>query len=889
MSPPILQDVSGAPPSDKPMMRQYLTLKAEHPDAYLFFRVGDFYELFFDDARAVAEALDLVLTSRHRDSPDSVPMCGVPWRSVDGYVRRLVDMGHKVALADQMEDPSSARGLVDRSVIRVVSPGVVLDPEGLDAHAPNYLAGIVDGRDGRWGLAFLDVSTGDIRVTEHQDVDAATTDLARLQPREVVLPDDLPEIEAVVAALAGCRVERTGRDFFAHGAALRLLHQVFGVANLDGFGAQNLGPALDAAGAVLRYGREVSHTDLGHVKRLRVYQPAGHLVLDAATRANLEIDRPLRGSGRKGTLLHLLDRTMTGMGGRLLREWVAFPLLDPEEIRARQDAVQALYDSVRPREALRGALRSVADVERIGSKITQKTVTPRDLGALRQSLEAILSLLSALRETEVLADALGPDLCEDIAADVKRHLVDEPPISPLEGGLLRAGLDPVLDELTHLAFEGKGEIAEMERRERASTGIGSLRIGHHRTFGFTIEVTRPNLDKVPAHYRRVLTMTNADRFTTVELQDFEEKVTTADAKRKSLEYEIFCALRDRVGQALPRLQALSARVAFVDVLAALADLAVQQRYTRPEVTGGEELDLSEARHPVVETSLSQERFVPNDLVLDPASRQFVILTGPNMSGKSTVMRQVALIVLLAQMGSFVPARHAKLGAVDRIFVRVGASDDLARGRSTFMVEMAETANILHHATRRSLVLLDEIGRGTSTYDGLAIAWAVAEVLHDRTRCRTLFATHYHELVGFARKHPRAVNLRVAVNQQGERIIFLRKLQDGATSRSYGIQCARLAGMPEPVVNRARELLAELERRRPRDDRQLVLFSMDPDDATQDEGALADEPHGEPSRLSQPRPEPAGSDIVRDALRALDPNAMTPREAMEAIYRLKGMI
>ena len=861
---------------DTPMFRQYLALKADHQDAFLFFRMGDFYELFFDDAVQAAPVLEVVLTSRNRNDPDPVPMCGIPIKAAETYIRRVVDAGFKVAIAEQVEDARLAKGLVERKVVRVVSPGVVLDPDGLEAREPNYLLGVCDGQDDRFGLAFLDVSTGDLRVTETVGLESTCAELGRLPVREAVLPDDLSGLEQVHAQLDGTLLNHLPRSRFSLSGARRILKQVLGVNDLGGFGTAGLGPAIAAAGGVLHYARDNSHSDLGHVHRIRVVHQGGHMVLDETTRRNLELFRPLHGGRqRRGTLIHLLDRSSTPMGGRLLREWLAFPLLDPDAIRTRLDRVQALFAQESMRDRLRGGLREVADLERIGSKIAQGTAHARDLSALRHSLEALPTVLEALSADEALVSVLPQDRCDDVMADLATVLEEEPPLALTEGKLIRAGLDPELDELRMLAREGKGAITGMEQREREATGINSLRIRHHKTQGYFIEVRQSKLHLVPEHYRRWQTLTNVERYITAELKEFEDKVLSADTRSKSMEYELFIQLRERVAGQLPRLQALAASVAELDVLGTLAEVAVLHRYRRPEVHTGQALELQDARHPVVETMLDDERFVPNTIDLEPDQRRLVILTGPNMSGKSTIMRQVALCALMAQMGSFVPARVSKVGICDRIFVRVGASDDLARGRSTFMVEMAETANILHNATQRSLVLLDEIGRGTSTYDGLAIAWSVAEALHDRIRCRTLFATHYHELVGFARKHPRAVNMRVAVSEMGERIIFLRRLQEGATSRSYGIQCARLAGIPQPVVDRARSVLKELERRRPRDDQQLSLFDLEP-------GATEEPP---PPPVAA---EVAGPDLLRQALAAIEPDRLTPRDAMDALYRLKTL-
>ncbi|MFH1469387.1 MAG: DNA mismatch repair protein MutS [Pseudomonadota bacterium] len=863
---------------ETPMFRQYLALKGEHPDAFLFFRMGDFYEMFFDDAERAAPLLEVALTSRNRNDPDPVPMCGVPVRAVDGYIRRLVDAGHKVAIAEQVEDPRLAKGLVERQVVRVVSPGVVLDPEGLEAREPNYLLGVAAGGHDRYGLAFLDVSTGDLRVTETTGIEATAAELGRIPVREAVLPQEIPGLSLLLDALTGALINQQERACFSPAAALHTLRSVLGVNSLEGFGAEGLEPALTAAGVVLQYARDNSRSDLKHIHRLRVVPQGGFMVLDETTRRNLEIFRPLRGTGRVGTLVHLLDQSATPMGGRLIREWLAFPLLDPGAIRERQDLVAALAGDGALRDHVRRGLRAVSDLERIASKIAQGTAHGRDLGALRRSLEALPEVIGPLYAQPVLGPILPQDLCTDVQEGLSACLAEEPSLTLGDGGLIRPGYSAELDELLHLAHEGKGAIDEMEAREREATGISSLKIKHHRGQGYHIEITKAKLHMVPERYLRSQTLTTCERYVTPELKDFEERVLSADARSKALEQELFLALRDRVARELPRLQALAADIARLDVLAALAEVAVKYRYRRPEVHTGRSLELVEARHPVVEALLSEERFVPNSLALEPEQRRLVILTGPNMSGKSTIMRQVALCVLMAQVGSLVPVKSASIGICDRIFVRVGASDDLARGRSTFMVEMAETANILHNATPRSLVLLDEIGRGTSTYDGLSIAWAVAEELHDRIRCLALFATHYHELVGFARQHPRAVNMRVAVSEMGERIIFLRRLQDGSTSRSYGIQCARLAGIPDPVVQRARAVLKELERQRPRDERQLSLFDLEA-------GAPLEDAPAEPATPA----EPAVPDLLRESLSALDPDRLTPREALDALYRLRALL
>ena len=858
--------------ADTPMMRQYLELKAQVPDAILLYRMGDFYELFLDDARVGAEIMELTLTSRNKNDPDPVPMCGVPHHALEGYLGKLLEAGKKVAIAEQTEDPAVARKLgrtvVKRELVRVVSPGLPLDADGLEAREPCYLAAA--SGTGPVGVAFLDISTGDLRVTELPDIEAAGAELARLEARELLLDPDVAE--ALPPGLA--RLPRTVAEpaWFDVAAARQTLCQALGVADLSGFGAEGLGPGLGAAGALVSYARDTAKVDLHHLRALRPYSVGGHMVLDEATRRNLEITRPLRGSGRKGTLLGLLDRSATPMGGRLLRDWLGFPLVEVAGIQRRLDAVEALLDGAL-RQGTRDRLKAVADLERLAGKTAQGTANARDLVALAGSLDALPEVVALLDGVPALSQELPRDLLTDVAKDIEHWLIDEPPIGITEGGLMRRGVHEWLDQLTDMAREGKGAIAKMETRERERTGINSLKIKHNRVFGYFIEITQANLDRVPADWFRKQTLANCERFITPELKEFEENVLGADDKRRALEYELFCELRTRVAAHVGRLQALARAVAWLDAVGALAEVAVFQRYVRPVVDNSGDLEIIGGRHPVVESMGLDERFVPNDIVLD-ADQRLVILTGPNMAGKSTVMRQAAIIALMAQIGSFVPAERARVGLCDRVVVRVGASDDLAHGRSTFMVEMAETALILNQATSRSLILLDEIGRGTSTYDGLAIAWAVAEDAHDRLRARTIFATHYHELISLGHELPRAVNRHIAVSDLGEQIVFLRALREGGASKSYGIQCARLAGLPGHVIERARALLTDLERK-PRataPTRQLSLFGGPPG------------PPAAPPPDPTPRPDP-----VRDALAALDPDALSPRDAPAALARLRALL
>lgn len=858
--------------TDTPMMRQYLELKSRVPDALLLYRMGDFYELFLDDAVVGAELMELTLTSRNKNDPDPIPMCGVPHHALDAYMAKLLEAGRKVAIAEQVEGTAAAKGrtLMDRELVRVVTPGIPWDPEGLEAREPCYLAAVF-GR-GPVGLVMLDSSTGDLRGAELDSLAAAASELARYEPRELLLDPAVADDPAILAISA--RTPHTVPDpsSFDRAPCKRLLLDVLGVTDLLGFGVPDHSAIIPAAGAALRYARDTARADLRHVRTLVTWSTGGHLSLDEATRRNLEILRPLTGTGRKGTLLGLLDRTATPMGGRLLREWLGRPLAEVEPIRRRQDGVEALLDNTL-RRAVRDALRAISDLERLGGKVAQATANARDLVALATSARRLPELAALLQGRAALSEAAPDDLLADLADDVEGWLVEEPPAAITEGGLIRRGVRADLDELHDLAMEGKGAIARMEARERERTGISSLKIRHNRVFGYYIEITQSNLDRVPSDWFRKQTLANAERYVTPELKDFEEKVLGADDQRRALEHQLFLDLRERVAGHMGRIQAAARRVALLDVLAALAEVAVLHRYTRPVVDTSADLEIVGGRHPVVEAMGGDERFVPNDLNLRD-DRRLVILTGPNMAGKSTVMRQVALIALLAQIGAFVPADRARVGLCDRIFVRVGASDDLARGRSTFMVEMAETALILNQATSRSLILLDEIGRGTSTYDGLAIAWAVAEAVHDRVRARALFATHYHELIALGEDLPRATNLHIAVSEWGERIIFLRTLREGGASRSYGIQCARLAGLPDAVIERARALLAELERR-PRagpPTRQLGLFGAPVDDRAE--------------KAKKPPP-PAAEAILKELGKA-DPNDLSPRQALELVYRLKEL-
>ena len=795
-----------------PMLQQYLDMKTQVPDAILLFRMGDFYELFFEDAVQASKLLDLTLTARDKSGDNPIPMAGVPHHAMRGYLARLVAAGHKVAIADQLEDPRLAKGIVKRGITEVITPGTILEPDSLDSKASNYLVALLPAGD-QVGLACIDVSTGEFVGTELPRT-GLLSELDRLAPSEILLPEGVDaEVAAAWQDEVAVRWGTVPDGAYRLAAAESELCALYGLRDLDGLGVGDRPLALRAAGAILHYLRAAQMESLGHVRRLRPYQLDRFMVLDEATRRNLELFRTMAEGKRKGSLIGLLDRCVTGMGSRRLRQWVAAPLLDPAEIEQRLDAVDLLVSSGELRAALVERLEEVHDVERLNAKISSGRATGRDLAALRRSLAQAPALDTLLDRTDARAlpaFAPLPDL-SDVHRDLVACLAEDPPLAIKDGGLIRVGFHRELDELIGLSREGKGALARLEAEERAATGIGSLKVRYNRVFGYYIEVTRANLGSVPEHYIRKQTLANAERYFTEELKEFENKVLGAEERRRAVELELFTQLRERVGKRAQALSNLASRLAELDALVSLAEVAVRCDYCRPQIDDSGVLELESGRHPVIEQMRLGERFVPNDLLLRPGDQQMLIISGPNMAGKSTVMRQVALITLLAQMGSFVPAASARIGVVDRIFTRVGASDNLARGQSTFMVEMSETAAILHNATDRSLAILDEIGRGTSTYDGVAIAWAVAEYLADTVQCRTLFATHYHELAELEQTRESVRNFNIAVSELGERVIFLRRLRPGGASRSYGIQVARLAGLPGPVLVRAREVLANLER------------------------------------------------------------------------------
>ncbi|MDA0577072.1 MAG: DNA mismatch repair protein MutS, partial [Verrucomicrobia bacterium] len=795
-----------------PMMQQYRRIKAELPEGIiLFFRLGDFYEMFFEDAKVAAPILDVALTKRH-----DVPMCGVPFHAAELYLSKLIRAGQKVAICDQVEDPATSRGIVRREVTRVVTPGTVLEENILNGQEPNYLAAIYASGEA-FGLALIELSTGQFVVEELASADGLRDSLRRASPAECLVPEGQqarPEFLAAVAASAGMQVTLVEDWTCDYDAARDTLVRHFGVHSLTGFGCEGNRVLVGAAGAALHHVREALRRHVAHVRGLQVRQTGDFLLLDETTCGNLDLV-PQRGRDGAPTLLRVLDVTRTAMGSRRLREWILQPLANLEAIRGRHDAVEALTKGRAALSAVRDALAQVRDMERLMARIGAGSGNARDVQAVRQSLEhlpAVRDAAAGLAATELraLAGRITPQ--PELVALIRRALVDEPPALLREGGIFREGYHAELDALRVAATQGRQWLAEYQMREQARSGIKTLKVRHNRVFGYYIEVSKGQSDNVPADYTRKQTLVNAERFVTPELKDYETRILGAMDRSLALEQELFVALRAQVVAEAAVIQASAQAVADLDVLAALADRALALGYARPEMTADDRMHIRGGRHPVVEQMPDAERFVSNDTLLDCRENQLIIITGPNMAGKSTYIRQVALISVMGQMGSFVPADAAVLPVIDRVFTRVGASDDLARGRSTFLVEMQETANILHNATARSLIVLDEIGRGTSTFDGISIAWAVAEFLHNETRvkAKTLFATHYHELTDLARTLTGVKNYNVLVREKDDHIVFLRKIVRGGADKSYGIQVARLAGMPDAVISRAKEILANLE-------------------------------------------------------------------------------
>jgi DNA mismatch repair protein MutS len=871
-----------------PLMQQYREIKARHQSAILFFRMGDFYEMFYEDAETAARVLGLTLTARNNGGAAEVPLAGIPVKAGPEYLRRLVQQGYRVAICEQVEDPRVAKGIVRREVVETVSPGVAFADDLLDGARNNFVVALADpgaparGAAGGIGVAAADVSTGELRLctTTPAELEAV---LARLAPRELLVARGSTTVPRGSVLDGALITEREAWEFDAAMARDELARQ-FAVRGLDGLGiGQDDAAAVGAAGALLRYLKEMQPAGVPHLARPVVERAGDVMPLDEMTRRNLELVDSLRGADAQGTLLAVLDRTTTPMGARLLRQWLLAPLVNRPAIEARLDAVAALLADASARGAVREALDGVRDVERLGGKAAAGRATPRELAALGASLARLPEVKGA---TERLngAGSLGRlmqqwDDCAELAMAVTRTLVERPPLQLGDEATIAIGVDAELDELRALRDGSKDAIAAIQAEERTRTGIPSLKVGFNKVFGYFIEVTNANRELVPADYQRRQTLSGAERYVTPALKEYEEKVLTAAERIESCERRLFEALRAQVGGAVARLQCVARIVAELDALAALADVAAREGYARPVLTDGFDLDIAGGRHPVVERMMPRDKFIPNDVRLTEDAR-VVILTGPNMAGKSTILRQVGLIVLMAQTGSFVPAASATIGVCDRVFTRVGASDNLVRGQSTFMVEMAETSAILHTATRRSLVLLDEIGRGTSTYDGVSIAWAVSEHLHERTGCKTIFATHYHELVQLADELVAVRNYNVGVREVGDQILFLHRLQPGGADRSYGIEVGRLAGLPAPVIERARQVLALLEG----EGATLVpalASALAGRDGRNGQAARA----AKAATVDQLALFAAPPHAVVEALRAVNVNALTPLAALQLLAEL----
>lgn len=895
-----------------PLMQQYREIKARHQDAILFFRMGDFYEMFYDDAETASRVLGLTLTARNNGGAAEVPLAGIPVKAAAEYLRRLVGQGHRVAVCEQVEDPKLAKGLVKREVIETITPGAVFADDLLDGARANYVCAVATGRDTsrdgdrtQIGFAAADLSTGELRLAITSMADAPAV-LARLAPRELLVArgtsrDALAWTARVVEqALV---TEREPWEFDAQMAADELTRQ-FDVRGLDGFGlGAEDGAAVGAAGVLLRYLRELQPGGLPHLARPIVERPGGVMPLDDMTRRNLELVESLRGGELAGTLLSVMDRTATPMGQRLLRQWLLAPLMERAAIEQRLDAVTVLVRDPVGRASLRAALDGVRDIERLASKAAAGRATPRELRALGDSLARLPQVAEAARRVRdhvaqgsAVGGVLGAVLQEwddgaDCAQRLTRVLVERPPLSIGEEDTIAPGIDAELDALRALRDGGKDAIATIQADERARTGISSLKVGFNRVFGYYLEISNANKHLVPDDYQRRQTLTGAERYVTPALKDYEEKVLTAAERIESRERELFETLRREAGEAIARWQAVARRVATIDVLSAFAEVAEREQYARPELHDGFDLEIVGGRHPVVERMMAREKFIPNDLVLTNEAR-LIVLTGPNMAGKSTILRQIGLIQLLAQVGAYVPARRARLPIVDRLFTRVGASDNLVRGQSTFMVEMSETSAILHTATARSLVLLDEIGRGTSTYDGVSIAWSVSEHLHDAIGCKTVFATHYHELTQLANELPAVRNFTVAVREVGDQVLFLHRLIPGGADRSYGIEVGRLAGLPAAVITRAKEVLALLEGEGEQMAARLTTEAHAAPRSATRRGPRMVKPGGAPAAqlgffgdATPVAADPAASRLA-ESVSALEPDQMTPLQALSTLSALK---
>ena len=804
------------PPKLTPMIKQYLSIKKEYPDAILFYRMGDFYEMFFEDAQVASRVLEITLTSRNKKDESPVPMCGVPYRAVSGYIARMIDHGYKVAICDQIEDPALAKGLVKRDVVRVITPGMIIDEEFLDEDSNNFIMAVARHEDS-FGLSFMDISTGDFRLAESDDLAAIVDESLRISPREILLAKSSetdPQLSSIRGALIDRAVTYLQDSAFEYKRCYNRLIEQFKTISLEGFGCEGLFAGVRAAGALVYYVRETQKQKIEHFSRLETYFLGHYLQVDDTSCRNLELERNIRLGTHRGTLIGVIDHTRTAMGARLLKSWLRYPLIEIKDIQERHAAVEEAKDNPQVRQETREYLKAVHDLERVGSKIVMGHASARDLIALKRSLFVLPQIQKLLLELQAALFQWNENIdpLYELAEVIEKAIREDSPPTINEGGMIKTGYRKDLDDLVKISRDGKGWLANLEIQERETTRINTLKVRYNKVFGYYIEVPKSRAADVPANYVRKQTLVNAERYITDELKSFETKVLNAEDQRAFLELEIFNEIRQLIADHKKNIQDVARFLARLDCLLNLAEVADQNNYYRPNMTNDGHIYIEDGRHPVVEKVITGERFVPNTVSMDNDTNQILIITGPNMAGKSTVLRQVALLVIMAQMGSFIPAKKSSISIVDRIFTRVGALDNLSQGQSTFMVEMQETANILNNASKDSLIIMDEIGRGTSTYDGLSIAWAVVEYLHDlhQTGVKTLFATHYHELTDLAQQKPRVQNYSIAVKEWNDEIIFLRKLVEGGTNRSYGIQVARLAGIPGRVIGRAKKILYSIE-------------------------------------------------------------------------------
>ena len=864
-----------------PMIKQYLSIKEKYADSILFYRMGDFYEMFFEDAKIASRILEITLTSRNKKDENPIPMCGIPFRAAQSYIARLIGNGCKVAICEQVEDPAASKGLVKRDVVRVITPGMILDDELLDEKSNNYILAIAC--DNTIGLSCLDISTGTFRVYESKDFLSVIDEALRISPSEILLPNSIkndPLFFQINNALSEKSITFLDDKVFEYRRGRERLIKQFKTVSLEGFGCEKLKTGVSAAGALMFYVMDTQKQQLDHITGIETYESSNYLVVDDISCRNLELIKNIRSGSKPGTLINIIDRTITSMGGRLLKTWIRYPLIDIDKIKLRHDAVEEAKDNIQVRKRLRESLKSVYDLERLGSKISMGHSNARDLIALKQSIQSLPDICSALSllQSELFKLTLNPDRLYELANLIDSSIREDAPLTVNEGGIIKKGYNKELDDFINLSQEGKGWLARLEATEKDATGINSLKVRYNKIFGYYIEIPKARSEIVPANYVRKQTLVNAERYITDELKTYEKKVLGAEERRSALEYKIFNGIREDVIKNNKTIQHAAQFLARLDCLLNLAEIADQNDYNRPQINTDGRIIIEDSRHPVVEKMIAGERFVPNSINIDNDENQIIIITGPNMAGKSTVLRQVALIVLMAQMGSFVPAKKASISVTDRIFTRVGALDNVSSGQSTFMVEMEETANILNNANERSLVIMDEIGRGTSTFDGLSIAWAVAECLHDLNQkgVKTLFATHYHELTELAQKKRKVKNYNIAVKEWNDEIIFLRKLVEGGTNRSYGIQVARLAGIPEHVIKRAKKILYNIENR----ENKLNGASIPPD---RRQAGIMDDYDKQQVQLNLFRqPET----FVIEKLQQLDISKITPIEALNCLNELK---